>query len=426
MLPDQLDARGRGVLHDELFEEYRRFQAQGLQLNMARGKPSDDQLKLSMPLLHALGPDSDCLASDGTDCRNYGVLEGIPEARKLMAVLLDDDADNVIVCGNASLNIEYDTLARCWMFGTGGHAPWGSLERVKWLCPAPGYDRHFAITESFGAEMVVVPMDDDGPDMDLVESLVAEDDAIKGIWCVPQYSNPTGATYSDEVVVRLARMECAAPDFRIFWDNAYCVHHLQDDPAGQEHVADIGRACQAAGTPERYYKFASTSKITFPGAGISAIAASPANIAEIKERMGAQTIGHNKLNQLAHVEFLQDAQGIARHMSKHAKIIRPKFGIVLEALNAQLAGWGCTWTNPSGGYFICFKGRANTATRTVELARDAGVVLTSAGATHPYHRDPEDAFIRIAPTMPSAEELEVAMQVFCCCAKLACLEALSH
>ena len=416
------DGTSRELKLEGLRDEYRGYQARGLSLDMSRGKPSDEQLHVSMPLLHSIGPASDCLASDGTDCRNYGVLDGIPEARRTMAVLLDDEPDNVIVCGNSSLNIEYDMLARCWMFGTQGAAPWCTLDAVSWLCPVPGYDRHFAITEAFGIQMIPVPMNDDGPDMDLVEELAAGDPSIKGIWCVPQYSNPSGITYSDETVRRLAGMECAAEDFRIFWDNAYCVHHLTDDPASQDHVLDIGVACREAGTPNRYYKFASTSKITFPGAGISGLAASSVNIAETKKRMGVQTIGHNKLNQLAHAEYLADGLAIASHMQKHARIIRPKFEAVLRAL-APLRDFGCSWNEPAGGYFICFTGPDNTASRTVELARGAGVVLTQAGATHPYGRDPHDAVIRIAPTMPPIEELELAMEVFVCCAKIACIEA---
>ncbi|MEG0027704.1 MAG: aminotransferase, partial [Raoultibacter sp.] len=286
------------ALQAQLEEEYAGFKAKGLKLNMARGKPAKAQLDLSLPLLDVLASDSDLNAADGTDCRNYGVGAGLPEAKAFMAAMLDDKAENVIVFGNASLNIMYDAVMRCWVFGTLGSTPWSKLDTVKWLCPVPGYDRHFGVTEEFGIEMIPVPMDANGPDMDLVEQLVAEDASIKGIWCVPKYSNPGGVTYSDEVVNRLASMTCAAEDFRIFWDNAYCVHHLYEDAADQDQLLDIGSACTAAGNSNRYFKFASTSKVTFPGAGISALAASPENIAEVTKRVGVQTIGHDKLNQL--------------------------------------------------------------------------------------------------------------------------------
>ncbi len=287
--------------HDALTREYESFKAKGLALNMARGKPSRAQLDLSMPMLTCIADVDDCTAEDGTDCRNYGVLDGIPEAKRLMAVMLDDNAEHVMVFGNSSLNIMYDTMARCWMFGTLGNTPWCKLDEVKWLCPCPGYDRHFGVTEAFGIKMIPVAMNEDGPDMDEVERLVAEDASIKGIWCVPKYSNPSGATYSDEVVRRLAAMPCAADDFRIFWDNAYGIHHLSDDAAEQDQLLDIRRACDDAGNPDRCFKFASTSKVTFPGAGISAMAASSANIADMKAHMSPQIIGHDKLNQLRHV-----------------------------------------------------------------------------------------------------------------------------
>jgi DNA-binding transcriptional MocR family regulator len=309
-------------------------------------------------------------------------------------------------------------------FGTLGNAPWRTLDTVKWLCPVPGYDRHFAITEQFGFEMISVDMDDNGPCMDQVEQLVASDPAIKGIWCVPCYSNPGGVEYSDEVVRRLANMTCAASDFRIFWDNAYCVHHLDPDPANEAHVLDIGAACREAGHPDRYFKFASTSKITFPGAGVAALAASPENVAEITRMMNVQTIGHDKFNQLRHVRFLKDADGIAAHMAKHAAIIRPKFDLVEQKLSAGLADVDCHWSTPRGGYFVCFYGPAHTAKRIVELAKEAGVTMTGAGAPFPYHKDPDDAVIRIAPTLPPIEELDQALDVFVCCVKLAAVEEL--
>ncbi len=407
----------------KLHDEYASFQAQNLELNMARGKPSAEQLDLSMPLLSAVTTLQDCISEDGTDCRNYGILDGIPEAKRLMACMLDDNPENVIVCGNSSLNIMYDTIARCLDFGTGGSRPWCTYDAIKWLCPVPGYDRHFRVCEAFGIEMIPLPMTDDGPDMRVAEQLVSEDERVKGIWCVPKYANPNGITYSDEVVQALANMECAAGDFRIFWDNAYCVHHLFDDATEQDSVADIGIACCKAGNPNRYFKFASTSKVTFPGAGISGFASSPDNIAETKEQISSQTIGFDKINQLRHVKFLRDAQGIAEHMSKHAAILRPKFQLVLDKLECGLSDVdGCTWSHPRGGYFILFNAPEGTAKRIVELARDAGVVLTGAGATWPYGNDPYDSDIRIAPTLPPLSELDTAMDVLVCCTQIAALE----
>ncbi|MEG1513017.1 MAG: aminotransferase [Raoultibacter sp.] len=413
------------TLRAQLESEYAKFAAKGLKLNMARGKPAKAQLDLSLPMLDVLTSDSNLDAADGTDCRNYGIGAGLPEAKAFMAAMLDDEADNVIIFGNASLNIMYDTVMRCWIFGTLGSTPWCKLDTVKWLCPVPGYDRHFGVTEEFGIEMIPVPMDAEGPDMDVVEKLVAADDAIKGIWCVPKYSNPGGVTYSDEVVKRLASMKCAAEDFRIFWDNAYCVHHLYEDAADQDQLLDIGSACTAAGNPNRYFKFASTSKVTFPGAGISALGASPENIAEATKRVGVQTIGHDKLNQLRHVRFLHDFDGLTAHMAKHAAIVRPKFELVCAKLAASLEGTGCgSWSNPRGGYFVSFDAPTGTAKRAVALAKEAGVVMTGAGATYPYKNDPADSNIRIAPTLPPLEELDAAMDVFICCVKLASIETL--
>ena len=408
-----------------LQDTYNGFKAKGLSLNMARGKPASSQLDLSMPMLDIMTSASDPHAADGSDLRNYGVLDGLPEAKELMASMLEDDPANVIVFGNSSLNIMYDTIARLWMFGTQGSTPWCKLDSVKFICPVPGYDRHFGVTQEFGIEMIPVPMNDDGPDMDAVEKLAAEDASVKGIWCVPKYSNPGGVTYSDEVVRRLASMKTAAEDFRIMWDNAYTVHHLSADPAQQDQLLDIAKACAEAGTTERYYKFASTSKVTLPGAGIAAMAASPANIAEVKKRMGVQTIGHDKINQMRHVLFLKDAQGIAEHMAKHAAIIAPKFELVLSKLEEGLAGCGVgSWTKPRGGYFVSFDAAEGTAKRVVALAKEAGVTMTGAGATWPYKNDPKDSNIRIAPTLPPLEELEQALDVFVTCVKLAAVEKL--
>ncbi|WP_165248286.1 aminotransferase class I/II-fold pyridoxal phosphate-dependent enzyme [Adlercreutzia sp. ZJ141] len=405
--------------------EHATFQAKGLSLNMARGKPSAAQLDLSMPMLDELRADVRAIAEDGTDCRNYGVLDGLPEAKRLMATMLDDNADNVIVFGNASLTIMYDTMARCFQFGTCGSRPWNDYDVVKWICPVPGYDRHFAITEAFGAQMIPVRLTATGPDMDEVERIAASDERVKGMWCVPKYSNPSGITYSDDTVRRLAFMECAADDFRIFWDNAYCVHHLYDEANEQDHLLDIGRTCKEAGHADRAFKFASTSKVTFPGAGVAAMAASPANIADIKQHISVQMIGHDKLNQLRHVRFLRDASGIALHMSKHAAIMRPKFELVLQALDRELESIGeCFWERPRGGYFVSFNAPHGCAKRTVELARQAGVCLTGAGATWPYGNDPADSNIRIAPSLPPLDELKEAMDVFCCCVKLAYAERL--
>ena len=421
----EMDNVQLAALKEELEREYGEIKARGLALNMARGKPAKAQLDLSMPLLETVTTMEDCVAADGTDCRNYGVGFGLPEAKEFMACMLDDEPDNVIVFGNASLNIMYDTVARCWMFGTLGSEPWGKLDTVKWICPAPGYDRHFGVTEEFGIEMIPVPMTDEGPDMDEAERIAASDASVKGIWCVPKYSNPGGTTYSDETVRRLAAMECAADDFRIFWDNAYCVHHLFDDAAEQDQLLDIAAACREAGTEDRCFKFASTSKVTFPGAGISALAASPANIAEIKKRVGVQTIGHDKLNQLRHVRFLRDAEGLAAHMAKHAAILRPKFELVNAKLQEGLDEvGGCSWSNPRGGYFVSFDAPQGCAKRVVTLAKEAGVTMTGAGATYPYKQDPNDSNIRIAPTLPPLEELDEAMAVFTVCVKLAYVEKL--
>ncbi len=409
----------------QLEHEYADIKAKNLALNMARGKPGADQLNLSMPMLTLVTTADDCRAEDGTDCRNYGVLDGLPEAKRLMASLVDDVPERIFVGGNSSLTLMYEAVTRCWLFGTLGSTPWSNLETVKWLCPVPGYDRHFGITETFGIEMIPVSMDEHGPDMDEVEQLVANDAAIKGIWCVPKYSNPGGVTYSDDVVRRLAAMPCAAEDFRIFWDNAYCIHHLYDDVADQDQVLDIGATCREAGNPHRYFKFASTSKVTHPGTGISAFAASPENIAEAKARMSAGVIGYDKLNQLRHVRFLQDAEGLAAHMSKHAAILRPKFELVDRKLREGLADvGGCTWSHPRGGYFVSFNAPEHTAKRIVELAKEAGVIMTGAGATWPYGRDPYDSNIRIAPTLPPLEELDEALDVFVCCVKLAYAEKL--
>ena len=411
------------VLKNELEAEYKAFKDRNLKLDMSRGKPSKAQLDLSMGMMDVLQSGTELSGIEGVDCRNYGVLDGIREAKELLSAISEVDPDKIIIYGNSSLNVMYDTVARSMTHGVMGHTPWCKLDKVKFLCPAPGYDRHFAITEYFGIEMITIPMTPEGPDMDLVEKYVTEDEAVKGIWCVPKYSNPQGISYSDETVRRFAALEPAAPDFRIYWDNAYSVHHLYDDD--QDIVLEILDECEKAGHPDMVYKFTSTSKISFPGSGIAAIATSPANIAEIKKQMTIQTIGHDKLNQLRHVRFFKDLNGVVEHMRKHADILRPKFEIVIKTLEDNLGGLGIgTWTNPKGGYFISFDSMDGCAKAIVAKAKEAGVVMTGAGATYPYGKDPHDSNIRIAPSFPTVEELELAAQLFVLCVKLVSVEKL--
>ena len=406
-----------------LEKEYAKYKGMGLSLNMARGKPAATQLDLVMPMLDVLNSSSELIAEDGTDCRNYGELKGIPEARKLIADMVGSTPDHVFVYGNSSLNVMYDTVSRAMTHGIMGCTPWCKLDKVKFLCPVPGYDRHFAITEYFGIEMINVPMTSEGPDMDMVEHLVASDPAIKGIWCVPKYSNPQGYSYSDETVRRFARLEPAAPDFRIFWDNAYGVHHLYDHD--QDHLIEILAECKRAGNPDLVYKFASTSKISFPGSGIAAIATSHNNLEDIKAQLKNQTIGHDKVNQLRHVRFFKDIHGMVEHMRKHADIIRPKFEAVEEILERELGGLGIgEWTKPKGGYFISFDSLDGCAKDIVARCKKAGVVMTGAGATYPYGKDPHDSNIRIAPTYPPLGDLIVATELFALCVKLTSAEKL--
>ncbi len=396
----------------KLEEEYAGYVKQNLKLDMSRGKPAGTQLDLTNGVLDAL---DNYKTADGTDARNYGLLDGIPEAKALFSELLNIPQEKLIIGGNSSLNMMYDSVVRLYIFGTHGHTPWGKLPKIKFLCPSPGYDRHFGICEDLGIEMITIPMLEDGPDMDMVEKLAAEDELIKGIWCVPLYSNPQGICYSDKVVERLASMK-AAPDFRIFWDNAYGVHHIYSE----EKVADIFTACEKAGNPDRPFYFFSTSKITFPGAGVALLASSVSNVAEIKKHMSIQTIGPDKLNQLRTIRYLKNAEGVREHMRKLAAELRPKFDIVLNTLQRELAGTGlATWTKPKGGYFIAIDTLDNCAKETVALAKKAGVVLTGAGATFPYKRDPRDRNIRIAPTYPTVDELQKAIELFCVCVKLA-------
>lgn len=412
------------TLYAELKRQYDDYCALGLALNMARGKPSPAQLDLSMPMMECVSSARGYHAADGTDCRNYGVLAGIPEARALAASMVGARPEQTVVCGVSSLNIMFDTIARAWVFGFGGNEPWGAQESIKFICPCPGYDRHFAICEQFGIEMIPVELDEYGPDLSQVASLV-EDPAVKGIWCVPQYANPSGITYSDEVVRGLAALEPAAADFRIFWDNAYAVHHLFDDPAEQDHVLNILDACTEAGHPDMVFEFCSTSKVTFPGAGIAAFVSSEKNVEEMLGVIGKQIIGNDKLTQLRHAHFISDEGGIAAHMSKHASLLRPRFEAVLDVLDEDLTGTGVgLWTRPRGGYFISFDGLDGTAKETVRLAEEAGVVMTGAGATWPYHDDPHDSNIRIAPSFPTVDELEKAARIFTVCVRMAALEKL--
>ena len=411
------------ALKEELAHQYEDVKAKGLKLDMSRGKPAASQLDMEMDFLDALNSASDVKTEAGVDCRNYGLLDGIPEAKKLMADMLGVTADQVIVCGNASLNIMYDTIARSMIFGVLGSTPWCKLDQVKFLCPVPGYDRHFAITEQFGIEMINIPMTQQGPDMDLVEKYVNSDPAVKGIWCVPKYSNPQGYTYSDETVRRFAALKPAAEDFRIFWDNAYVIHDLYEDKS--DALLEILSECEKAGNPDMVYEFCSTSKVTFAGSGISAVASSKANLDFFKKTMTIQTIGYDKLNQLRHVRYFKNIEGMKEHMKKHAAIMRPKFGAVLAVLERELGGLSIgSWTKPNGGYFISFESMEGCAKAIVERCKEAGVVLTGAGATYPYKKDPADSNIRIAPTFPSEQELALATDLFVLCVKLVSVEKL--
>lgn len=410
-------------LLDALTEQYKHFQSKNLQLNMARGKPCAEQLNLSMGMMDVLSSKDDLICEDGTDCRNYGVLDGIHEAKVLIGDMIEVNPDNIIIYGNSSLNVMYDTIARSMTHGVMGNTPWCKLDKVKFLCPVPGYDRHFAITEYFGIDMINVPMSPEGPDMDMVERLVAEDESIKGIWCVPKYSNPQGYSYSDLTVRRFARLKPLAKDFRIYWDNAYGIHHLYDDK--QDNLVEILAECKRAGNPDLVYKFCSTSKISFPGSGIAAIAASQNNLEDIKKQLCIQTIGHDKVNQLRHVRFFGDIHGMIEHMRKHADILRPKFEMVEQILEEELGGLEIgSWTKPNGGYFISFDALDGCAKNIVAKCKKAGVVLTGAGATYPYGKDPHDSNIRIAPTYPNLDDLRLATELFALVVKMVSIQKL--
>lgn len=405
-----------------LTKEYEAAKAKGLKLDMSRGKPSPAQLDVSNEMLDIVNSGTGCVSYSGTDCRNYGIMEGIPEARQLMGEFLRVPKENVFVCGNASLNIMYDCVSSAMLFGIMGSTPWCHLDKVKFLCPVPGYDRHFKITELMGIEMINIPMTENGPDMDMVEKLVSSDSSIKGIWCVPKYSNPQGVVYSDETVKRFAALKPAAKDFRIYWDNAYALHYIYDENI---EIPEILSECAKAGNPDLVYEFCSTSKISFAGGGISAIAASEDNLKWISKRMNVETISYDKINQLRHVRYFKNGDGLRAHMRKHAEFLRPKFDAVLEILDRELAGLDAgSWMKPMGGYFISFDAVPGCAKAIVNKCKEAGVVLTGAGATYPYGKDPDDSNIRIAPSYPTLEELKQAAELFTLCAKLATVEKL--
>lgn len=410
-------------LKEELERQFKEAKEKDLKLDMSRGKPSPAQLDMCMGLMDAVNSQTPLYASDGTDCRNYGILDGLAESKQMMAEIMEVAPERVMVLGNASLPIMYDSISRSMTHGVCGSTPWCKLEKVKFLCPVPGYDRHFAITEHFGIEMINVPMSENGPDMDRVEELVNNDPSVKGIWCVPKYSNPQGISYSDETVRRFANLKPAAKGFRIYWDNAYAVHHLYEDK--QDHILNIIDECEKAGNPDMVFMFASTSKISFSGSGIAAVAASEKNINWMRQSITLQTIGYDKINQLRHVKYFKNLDGIKAHMKKHADIMRPKFEAVLEILEKNLGGTGTgSWIKPHGGYFISFEAMEGCAKAIVEKCKEAGITLTGAGATYPYKRDPKDSNIRIAPSFPSPQEMAAAAEIFSLCVKLVSVEKL--
>lgn len=404
-------------LKEELDGKFEEAKSKGLKLDMSRGKQSTAQLDMTMSIMNVFDSDSILKTEDGIDCRNYGLMDGIPEVKKLLGDMMGVPAENVLVYGNSSLSVMYDAISHSVTHGVMGSTPWCKLDKVKFLCPVPGYDRHFKITEYFGIEMIQIPMTADGPDMDLVEKYVNGDEAVKGIWCVPKYSNPQGISYSDETVRRFANLKPAAKDFRIYWDNAYAVHHLYDDK--QDEILEILSECEKAGNPDIVFEFCSTSKVSFAGGGIAGMAASSANLDYIREGMTVRTIGYDKVNQLRHVEYFKDIDGIREHMKKHADIIRPKFEAVLQVLDREIGGLGIgEWNKPVGGYFISFEAMEGCAKAIVAKCKEAGVVMTGAGATYPYGKDPKDSNIRIAPTFPTPEEMAEATDLFVLCVKL--------
>ncbi|MBR5486289.1 MAG: aminotransferase class I/II-fold pyridoxal phosphate-dependent enzyme [Oscillospiraceae bacterium] len=420
---NQLSAEELKVLHAELLEKYNEYKSRGLNLDMSRGKPAPSQLDLCMELLDVIGADGEYTTKNGTDIRNYGVLDGITEAKELFAPLLGVKPENVFVGGSSSLTLMYDAVCRAYTHGAyGSERPWCKEEKLKFLCPAPGYDRHFRITEHFGFELVTIPMVEGGPDMDAVEEAV-KDPAVKGIWCVPKYSNPLGTTYSDETVKRMAALKPAAKDFRIFWDNAYAIHDLYEDK--QDVLLDIMQECEKNGTQDMVYIFASTSKVTFPGAGVAVMGMSDNNMALMKKHAGVQAIGYDKINQLRHVKYFGSYDGMLEHMKKLGKALQPKFETVKNTLDKELKGLEIgRWNDPMGGYFVAFDSMDGCAKRIVALCSEAGVKMTGAGATFPYGKDPHDSNIRIAPSYPPVDELKTAMELFCLCVKLASVEKL--
>ena len=409
------------TLQKELLEEYEAIKSKGLSLDMSRGKPNKAQLDLSNSMNDILQSNSDYRTAEGFDVRNYGVMDGIPECKKLFADLLGVKSENVIIFGASSLNIMYDYIAQCMLFGASGCKPWSKVDDVAFLCPVPGYDRHFGILENMGIRMINIPMDENGPDMDMIEEYIKNEN-VKGLFCVPKYSNPEGITFSDEVVRRFAALKPAAKDFRVMWDNAYIVHDCTETP---DSLLNIFDEAAKAGSEDMFIEFVSTSKITFPGAGISALAASENNIKEIKKRMTAQIISHDKVNQLRHVRFLKNVEGINEHMKKHAAIIGPKFEAVLDGFKNNLDGLGIArWTKPNGGYFISLYVMKGIAKEVGRLCKEAGVTLTNVGATYPYGIDPDDSNIRIAPSYPDIDELTQAVEVLCICVRLAAVNKL--
>ncbi len=408
----------------ELLEaEYKEIQGKGYSLSMARGKPGPEQFNISNELLNSLTAEDieEAISNGEVDPRNYGGLLGLDSARALLGGIVGQDIEHTFVMGNSSLNIMYDMISRAYSHGIMGNAPWKTLPMVKFLCPSPGYDRHFAISEYFGMELISIPMTQDGPDMEMVEAMVSRDEAIKGIWCVPKFSNPQGYVYSDEVIKRFAKLKPKAKDFRIFWDNAYCVHYLYEPV----EILDIVKEAENAGNPDIVYEFMSLSKVTFAGAGISALISSPENIKDVQKTFSMKTIGYDKINQLRHVKFFKKPGSLHKHMEKQANFIRPKFEAVMSVLDSELkeANIG-SYYKPKGGYFIAYKTFFASAKRVVELAKNAGMEMTKAGACFPYGNDPQDAYIRIAPTFPSVREMEEAAHIFAVCVKLASIERL--